>query len=1267
MSVEYIPWWERLQYNASYFGGGDLAGLKPVGLTWLQNVMGRPTPYAGYLGTGDDAREILYNRISSGYNSIVSADAKQRNLQTAEENLTRVTDKFAKTFGIYLDEDQIDVVRQAASMLATYGPGIADKIQKLLENDFAKNGEEDKVGQIMKVLLTQFQQANDALFGPIGNTLPFVNAMQATMNNMVALDEQAPIMQSVYRQLYSNQATLQDTQGMNAAATGSMIKAMDNLGASIFNPNTLESQRLLQEKISEPVSPSQRDAMIQNIANTQKQKFAENTGSFKAIERLTNQLNNSKIIKTIDGKTTSQPVNVSQTAVTNYAQQVYKEQFLVKRLQELGYLENGADFTTTKQYEGKSRNEKLRNLITKFSTDTTAYAGGDEKDRQRSALMRSIETQLEEFEAAETSFIEAMGFDKDTASSDKITGQKFINAYDNAKEQNIKEALEGIGIDSTDAELMANAMIRKQELESYTEIKDVDALLNDENKLEKFYKNKNIDSSLKEKLSDYYRTTEINGQTVSYEILANRAQKEINKQANMTAQDHYDEGVKQYDEILRNGTPADIEEFENGAYRDVVTQIKANILAKPATSTIKQWDSAYKSMQHAIERTGSTINGQKVQFWQNTVNPAVTKMMNMITQGNLASMSGEDVENFFTEIGTGMERSKLNADQVLQLSGLAADAAAKIGGDRAVAAKIGTRLGLAAATTARERGFHNADRIASMVAQATGRTVNSLISQYTGAILLGATPERIASMKDPTAKAIATKIMNRQNLTHDELAYLRENGTQMMSDMGMDPEQQRVYMTAGQVGADAEYAATQGAVAALGNENSDVLIDAKDAIGVALRASQLDETIANNDNIQQAIVDTLISDPKLIEQRNPELFKNSVIKQVEKQVKEGKVPQSYLDTLVKMNAVDFKAAALKSRDVIGAHFGGDAESGLGVLNINREDGLVETSRQNLIRGAVGKQSPIIENQNFYSRMLEEIKKEDSNLGTIMGTLLTGSSRLTEDEKSRLGFMSSLEFLTNTKSHLFDSKFITDKYYKAREDLDTLIGEDAQNAGNIFNLIKDSSDIIQKSKKGSLHSLLKAIDSGEDVGLDKKEIATINSLRTQLKDSGLEDKDFDNIRDEITKLSAETKSIIDRQEQINETRTGKALDEAERNMLPPDIREQHEIQADKNDEKLKKEIIDNLPEIEPIDEVNADTKSEDNVSIPTSLQIPKASGSSEEEGASKGIAAIDFGKTILDVLANYSDGNSLKVSVTNTVTTTESGIAIPATIDPPVLT
>lgn len=852
----------------SYLEGGDYAGLGTALPIFFSNLLGRPRqyPYVLSLRSDRDPYQSYYDMQIASQFSPVLEDVRERNIAASEQNLTVITSRLGKTLGLDLQKQQVEVIRNAANLVARYGPSVLSGIKKVLQADGVTD--DDQVGKIIEGLTNQLDQVFDALYGPVGDRLPFYGALKDSLRDTVAIDEQAAIAQNVIQRLYPNEADLNQTHGMTAAMVGQLYSAMVERGLSPLNINSTEAQRLIRENISKDVSPAEKKAMVQNIAQNRRRQIYQASETGRALDTMTATANNRN-------KGTGKPA-ISAKIMSDYAKQLYRDQFISKEIYELGvkydethskkgeYLLNEGETLASKAaaIKGpKDRSEYLQGIATQLTIAATSLQRDDNTAEEKKKIERlnKLSEQVVAYATADTNYTAAGGYiGTDENGYEKVLyGDDFLNKLNETQDINLANALIESGINNQEANIMADAMLLRERLESYDIIENANRLATDSEYSNELLDRPDLSDEIKKDIQEFTRQDENLGNKSLAEI-AIEADNHIKQISEKKAEKDYNEILQKYKEILKTGTAQDIVDFENDpTNRDVITQIKANEIGKQGTEDITNWTSAYRNMQKAIERTGGTINGQRIQFMPQTTNPAVVQVMELLTQKDLSNMTSKDIGDFFNAVSMGMQKSGLGADQALQYSGLAATEAAKSGGDRVVAGKVGTQLGLAAAAMARSRGYGNAERVGSMVAQATGRASKSLITQYTGAIAYRATDDVIDKMTNQRAKDIVIKIKNMENLSQDELSYLQEHGQEIMADMGMTSEQQRSAMLSTWAGKRGEYALEQGTTFLLGNQNSDMLIATRDAIGTNLASSGLDKSISRNRTITQAIVDTM--------------------------------------------------------------------------------------------------------------------------------------------------------------------------------------------------------------------------------------------------------------------------------------------------------------------------------------------------------------------------------------------------------------------------
>lgn len=1246
-NVSYVQEIPELQ---SLLGGGDYAGLRTTLPIFISNLLGMPReyPYVLNLRPDRDAYQSYYDRQVSKQLSPILGDVKQRNYDATEENLTMVAAKLSKTFGFEFQEEQIDIVRNLAHLTAKYGQGILQGVKKVLAADGITD--DDKVGKIIEGLTTQLDSVFDALYGPVGDRLPFYGALKDSIRDTVAVDEQAALLQNVVQRLYPNDADLHQTYGMTARKVGQMYSAMTSRGLSPLNMNSEIAQRLIRENIQKEVSPAEKQFMLKNLAKKRQQKIYRATDSGYAIDTLVRKKNEESAAFGKDA--------ISSQVVGEYIQQVYNDKYISDEIYKLGLkdksnkyiLEKGQTLADrAKAFKTpESRDKYLQGVATSIESQITELTKEPQKNAKQIAQLQQLRNQVISLAEADKNYVASGGITTidELGNTKTLYGTELITQLNIEKKFNLQKELMEQHMSPAEANDMAYAIGLKDRIEAIDGIKDAYQLVTDEEYKQKILENKDLSPEAKESILAFTKKQDILG-GATWADIAKDAENRIKDITEKQAAQNYEEVRAQYIDVLSRGNMQEILEFEKDEKnRDVVTQLKANEMGKYGSDTIKDWAAAYSSMQKAIERTGGTINGQKIQFFPESANSAVIDVMKLITQNDLSNMSGDEINDLFTTIGTGMERANINTDQTVHLSGLAAEEAVKAGGDRIVAGKTGTQLGLAAAALARQRGYGNADRIASMVAQATGRASKSLITQYTGAILYHANDETIQGMRNTRAKQIVEKIKNRENLTQDDLSYLQERGQEIMADMGMTAEQQRTGMLASWTGKNAEYALAQGTAFLLGNQNSDMLIATRDAIGTNLTAAGLNKSVARNRTITQAIVDTMTENISYIRDNKMEEFKNALLTRLDEKLKNNEITQEQYNQIKNADAGDIFQAVNRGKDIVGK-FTGNWQEGLETIGLSNN--VLDEKTRETIEAKAKELFPTIGSENMYSNMIEALRQKDSNLGSLLTTFLTNGARLTKEQIAENGYGVAIMSLLRPESHIDEFDYTSTSAKKATNALQKLAFADPEHFNDTARLIKKTNDIINARGFGNLENALKIIQDPEKVkklieedSTYKEDIETLQQMGQKLESAKLNADTFTTMSSEIEARASKTRHELEQTPNLDD-KTPLTSSKRDPNALPTPATTTTKPadSSTKTSEKISAATT----------TTNAQSEQVSTTTVAGTAPQASTSQTGTSENPNENVATNNI-KGITELLAQVVDSGSLKVRVTNTVTTVE---------------
>ena len=188
-------------------------------------------------------------------------------------------------------------------------------------------------------------------------------------------------------------------------------------------------------------------------------------------------------------------------------------------------------------------------------------------------------------------------------------------------------------------------------------------------------------------------------------------------------------------------------------------------------------------MQTALAASGTPLDEQQLMAF-----------VNKVTYGGLGNMSAESLNNVVEQIGSGMLDSGATGNDLMQMAGRGAEAAASIGGNAQAGAINAMQAGLAARITAKAMNI-DPSKAQEIAARAAGMSNKSLIEKTynaLGTFMQGKTTAGTNAEYDN----IINKIQHNENLTREELNTLYRQGEDIMSYAGMSADQQHSYLNA---------------------------------------------------------------------------------------------------------------------------------------------------------------------------------------------------------------------------------------------------------------------------------------------------------------------------------------------------------------------------------------------------------------------------------------------------------------------------------------
>lgn len=634
-------------------------------------------------------------------------------------------------FGADLSPQQIAAIRSAAKAVATFGEmGLGIAEQLMSQDGDAAAG--------MNVVKFLRENILDSFYGPSGARVPLYYAMSKLADN-VPLGQRDVLLMQTMRQISPVGGKV--TGGFTNRQAASMISAAASMGYNVFNN--------IDTDISRELAGQQLDDFTRNIDWFDlRDEQVEQIRNLSAIQ--TNETINDLVT---EGNLTQAINNSLLSGVTSIEDQAGR---LDARRQFSRFLDVTNRIKGIEGYKDKAP-QTFGDLISMRSTFEDLVK--NTKDKKQQAYYQGI---LNDIKVIERS----VGEDQR-----RMNIQNVMQKAEQYQREQLTKVANKKGIYAEDAEKQAQfveAMIQREKLSAYG-IENLDSwaegdnwktLLKTANKeqaavINAYYGEGGLHNTYlkaKQDLSDkdYERTI---GLLRQYQKAETPEQKQALIEANPELQSY----INDFD-------------MQNQAQQ---VKERTDRLLKPGS----------------IMRTALAMNGTPIED-----NQQLAAFINKVTYGGLGNMDADSLATVVEQIGSGMIDSGASGNDLMQMAGRGAEAAASIGGDAQAGAINAMRAGLAARAVAKTMHMDPA-KAQEIAAKAAGMSNKSLVEKTYSAISNFTEGKEIKGDNEEFNNII-NKIQHNESLTREELNTLYRKSSDIMAYAGMSTDVQHSYLNA---------------------------------------------------------------------------------------------------------------------------------------------------------------------------------------------------------------------------------------------------------------------------------------------------------------------------------------------------------------------------------------------------------------------------------------------------------------------------------------